>query len=510
MKHDVIVIGAGPVGATAALLLAQHGLSVGLAEGRTTPSARLGAVSVDDEALRIWQSCGLEHLITPFWASGTSGDPMCKYQDARGRVFLTLRQSISDLGYPHAVVIHQASLLETLWNQINRVPAISFMKGTELTSLTQSDGEVIVQLRDGHGSMRELSASHLVACDGSRSRARQLAGISMPILDLPGHWLVVDIEDDPGQHVVDIRCSTDDTAVTVPIPGGLRRIEKLLPNHDANDWIDDDQQVRARLEEFWPRARDSRIIDRSIFRFSAGIAERWKVGRVFLAGDAAHVTPPFAGQGLGMGLRDASNLSFKIAGVNHGWLNEDVLVSYEQERLPHQQRVLNLALRLGRLMTPSSRWRSSVEQSLVRVLSECEPVRRHLEMRGPGIRPVYRTGYLGNGSKAGQYLPQPYVNTPCGQKRLDELLGSRMTWLAIGNGMRPGDVSRMATSQSDTLLIEGIDFEDPEHKLQRTFGRSSSVLVRPDRVVHTHIPCKHFGLSITRRSQWRTSHPQLA
>lgn len=510
MRHDALVIGAGPVGATAALLLAEQGLRVGLVEGRTAPSTRLGAVSVDDEALRIWQSCGLEEVIHPLWASGSAGDPMCMYRDAKGRPFLTLRQSISDLGYPHAVVIHQASLLRALWTQLERTPAIHFLTGMELETLSQDEAGVRICIRDTARNEYEHSASWLIASDGSRSRARELAGISMPMRDLPGRWLVVDIEDNDDQRVVDIRCGTDGAAVTVPLPGGLRRIEKLLPSHDSGDWLDDDRQVRARLEDFWPRASQVRIVDRSIFRFSAAIAEHWRAGRVFLAGDAAHVMPPFAGQGLGMGLRDAANLSFKLAGVSRGWLGEEVLDSYELERIPHQRRVLSLSLRLGRMMTPASRWRSSIEQSLVRVLSEFEPVRRHLEMRGPGLRPVYREGFVGNGSKAGQYLPQPDVMTRSGTARLDSLLGPRMTWIALGAGDRPGNTSQLAVGADNVLLVEGRDFTDPEHQLQRTFGQSSCVLARPDRIVHTHITRRPITPFLYRRTPWHTPRTQHA
>jgi 3-(3-hydroxy-phenyl)propionate hydroxylase len=500
MMRDVLIVGAGPVGLTLAHLLARHGLRVTLLERGHAPQARLGAVSVDDECLRIWQACGLGPDLAQAWASGEPGRVVCRYHDAVGREFLRLRQRRSDLGHPHAVVLDHDLASGILWQKAIEHPGIDLVAEAAFESLAQRDNGVDVSASVG-GATQSFKARWVVACDGAGSAVRQHLGIAMPTEDLPQPWLVANITDASEDRCVRITCAPAAASVSVPLPGQRRRIEMMLSPEQASEI--DATAAMSHLRRVWPAAAHAELIDFAIMRFRAGVAERWRLGRVFLAGDAAHVTPPFASQGLATGLRDASNLAFKLAGVTQGWLPESALDTYEAERRPHQQRMIRLALRLGWLMSPTHRPTGALAHKAIGVLARVPALRGRFEMRGPDLRPVYDSTLVGSGRHAGRYLPQPRVLLSNGRAiALDALLGPRMTWLQLGREGRPGEVGNPPLSLGDVLLVEGRDFIDRERTLQRRFGQGALVLVRPDRIVHSHTSLAPSRAWRSRRTPW--------
>lgn len=487
MSRRVIVIGGGPVGLTAALLLARYGMRVALVERELRPRRRVRTVALDDESLRVWQACGIADRIASDWDGGAEGEVMCRYLTPGGRTFLGLRQTGGDLGYPQAVAVHEGCIAEALSAAVERHPGIVVHRGETAVSLSQDDDGVEIGLRDEAGHLRHERGSWAIACDGCDSVVRGLLGVDMPGETLESSWLVANVaESTPVLHAT-IRCDPRRPSVMVSVPHGVRRIECMLEDREADSVRSDEGAARAMLASVWPEAARAEIIERAVLRFDARIARHWRVGRVFLAGDAAHVSPPFAGQGLAAGLRDAANLAFKMAGAAQGWLPTAVLETYERERRPHQERLTRLALRLGRLMTPRSMAAALATQGIVRAATALPFADRMLHLRGRAVRPRYREGFIGAGRLAGDYLPQPKVGTVDGQVRmLDELLGERMTWIALGRGSERGAMQGIPVASGDTVLIENRDFRDPARVLQGTFGRRSVLLVRPDRIVHTH------------------------
>jgi 3-(3-hydroxy-phenyl)propionate hydroxylase len=504
MKSDVVVIGAGPVGMTLALLLARHGVRVVISEANDGPDQRSRAVTLDDESLRIWQSCGVEQAITGAWAAAEPGSVMCRYQDGRGRLIMELLAPEGDLGYQTGVVVHQPTINRILWDRVRREPGIILLKGHRVSSVDQTPAGVVTVLEDLSGQRATVSASWCVACDGANSRVRHAIGISMPTRPQKNPWLIADLEDpDPTPHAI-IVCEPRRTAVTVPIPTGKRRIEVMLPPDDPCEWPDDEISLRGHLVRAWPGAAKASILQSDIVRFATGTAERWRSGRCFLAGDAAHVMPPFAGQGMASGLRDAANLSFKLGGVCRGWLHECVLDSYEAERRPHQEWLMRLTLRLGRLMSPSCPAEASAVRLSMRALRAVPMTRASLNLRGPSLRPYYRSGFVEPGGAAGRYLPQPTVRSVNGREvRLDVLLGDRMTWVVAAGGRDPSSLRTGVVQEGDTVLVEGRDFEDPVGIIRRTLGRGGTALVRPDRIIHTHFRGRTRRSIDERSAGWR-------
>ena len=509
MSESVAIIGGGPVGLTAALLLAQHGVRTTLIERDVVPRARLRAVALDDECLRIWQRCGLEERIVTAWDGGAGDQVMCRYLTPRGRTFLRLEQRESDLGYPHAVAINEARLTPILRDAAAQHDQITIRTGRTVTGVEQDERGVRVHQRDADGAFICDSATWAIACDGGESTVRGALGITMDGAVCPEPWLVANlVDDDPLDHAR-ITCDPAGAHVTMSLPHGVRRIECRIDDADVDAIRQDEAAARTVLCRAWDGALDAPIIDHVVLRFSSRIAQRWRCGRVFLAGDAAHTTPPFAGQGLGTGLRDVANLSFKLAGVMHRWLDPAVLWTYEQERRPHQERMLHLARRLGRMMMPTSRSRAWWVQTALRAATRSAAVRRAIALRGESIRPVYRDGFVGAGPMAGHCLPQPWVSTHGARRtRIDALLGPRMTWIAIGHGARAATFRGLALARDDTVLIENRDFVDADRRLQRTFGAECAVLVRPDRVVHSHLPISMAHSAAQRTSPWLNAQRQ--
>ncbi len=478
-----VIVGGGPTGLTAAMLLARQGTPCIILERARIRQSIPRATAIDDECLRTWQACGILESIRGHWASGEDGSEVCAYLDDAGRTMLALTQGVSDLGHPGGAVIHEAALVDALADAAARHPLITIEEGAAVASLTQDDAGATVHLMD----QRTFTAPWVIACDGAESTIRSCLGIELVGGPIRHDWLVANLDDPHPTARVAIRCSAHRPAVMLSLPHGVRRIEcQLHPGEEHQ--VQTPEGAMGILRDAWPQADGGSLTASRVVRFHASMASSWRRGRVFLAGDAAHQSPPFAAQGISCGLRDVANLTWKIAGVMQGWLPERTLESYEAERRPHQARMLRLAMRLGRVMAPRSRFEARVQSTLIRMASRIPAIRSALQMRGRSLRHRCTGPLVGRGRWAGTLLPQPTVIDRGGDhRRLDDLLDPRCTMVVIGTD-RP---SRQVASDADRLggakvLFEGKDFVDPSNSLRQRFGDRSTVLVRPDRVVMSH------------------------
>lgn len=203
-----------------------------------------------------------------------------------------------------------------------------------MVAFEQTRDGVSLSITDGRGGAETLGCDYLVACDGASSPTRRALGIAMRGDTYQQRWLIVDICGTKEEyHHTRVFCDPARPGITLPGPNGTRRFEFMVHANEDDEAIRSEESVRNLIAAVGPD-REAPIRRRVVYTFHARIAERWRSGRVFLAGDAAHLSPPFAGQGMNSGVRDSHNLSWKLAAVLRGVLGDGVLDSYEQERAP--------------------------------------------------------------------------------------------------------------------------------------------------------------------------------
>jgi 3-(3-hydroxy-phenyl)propionate hydroxylase len=460
----VVVVGAGPVGVTAALLLARRGLDVLVLDRHAEAHPLPRAVHLDDESLRVLQAAGVAD------AFAAVSRPMAglRLLDGGGRTLAEFPRGAGEHGWPQGSMFSQPDLEWVLRDALAAEPRARLRGGVEVLHVEHPAGPVRLTVRDRDtGAEEQLVADAVLGCDGARSTVRRQIGARMRDLGPGERWLVVDLVAGtplrvwPGVQQV---CDAVRPATFMPVAGARYRAEFRL--HDGEAVTDLD--LAGLLGRFG--AAGCTVVRSAEYRYAAQVADRWRRGRVLLCGDAAHLTPPFIGQGLGLGLRDVHQLAWKLAAVLDG-ADDALLDTHQAERAPHARSLVRLAVLLGRLMTGGGDRAALVRRG---VLTGVRRVPRlaafAASSRTPPLRPgpLVRRSRIAPGSPVGGLVPQPPLE---GAGRLDDVLGPG--WVVLSGGAPvpprwPGRVLRVA------------DLGSPE--LARWLGRRS-VLVRPDRIV---------------------------
>jgi 3-(3-hydroxy-phenyl)propionate hydroxylase len=358
---DVVVVGAGPVGSAAALLLADAGVPVTLLERHAAPHPLPRAVHVDDEVARILHAVGVgeDFLARSKPASGL------RLVDARHRVMAEFgrQQQVGRYGYPQANMFHQPDLEQLLLARVAGHPLIDLRRGLKVVELDHTGNgtapppvRVVAERCDGAGGTEAFPARYVLGCDGANSTVRGLVDIEMADLHFTERWLVVDVRAGRGLRTyegVEQVCDPARAATFMHVTRDWYRWEfQLRDGEDEADLIA--PEALGRLLRPWTGQNDLaglEVVRSAVYTFRARVAPSFRSGRVFLLGDAAHLTPPFIGQGLGAGLRDADNLSWKIAQVLTGRADASLLDSYDAERRPHARTMVRKAVAIGWAMT---------------------------------------------------------------------------------------------------------------------------------------------------------------
>jgi 3-(3-hydroxy-phenyl)propionate hydroxylase len=269
---------------------------------------------------------------------------------------------------------------------------------------------------------------------------RELQGVQLAGTTFDERWLIVDLENNPNTIThTEVFCDSRRPCITLPGPDDTRRFEfKLLPGETDAAMLDEAKVAQLIASHGADPA--ARIVRKTVYRFHARVAPRWRFGRVFLAGDAAHLTPPFAGQGMNSGIRDAQNLAWKLACVLRGQAGDGLLDSYEAERKDHIWQMVHLALRMGRVMSPRSRLHGALVQSAFRALKLWPAAADYVAQMKYKPKPRFTAGFLlpdgtGRQELVGRLLPQPVIaDAQAGRHLLDEELGRGFALLIRGEG----------------------------------------------------------------------------
>lgn len=436
----VLIVGGGPVGLTVANLLSACGVPVTLVERNPATSDEAKAISLDDESLRTLQRAGLADAVLDIVVPGTG----TRYFDRKGRPLFHARgPQPYRHGYPFKNQFAQPELERVLLDALTSRPEADVRFSTELVAVHDGGGggETQVAIAEFRAAGQERAAtetrrfSWVLGCDGGRSTVRELLGIDMTGASHHQVWLVADTTGDHHDERYGMHHGRPARpTVIVPGRGGRCRYEFLLHPGEGHKGPADFATIRRLLAPY--RDITAEQVERSTnYTFNALVADQWREGRCLLLGDAAHMMPPFAGQGLNSGIRDAANVAWKISEVWHGRAPASLLDTYEQERRPHATAVVRYSERLGEVVMTSSKGRALLRDVIVRTLLATPPGRRYLtQMR---FRPAARQhhGYLFDTHPlTGTLLPQPRVLQPPHLRpvMLDDVLGPGFAVLGVG------------------------------------------------------------------------------
>jgi 3-(3-hydroxy-phenyl)propionate hydroxylase len=437
-------------------------------------------VHLDDEVFRVLQAAGVADGVL------AHSRPMAglRLLDGRHRVLAEFRRSPDAglHGWPQGSFVHQPDLEAVLAAAAVADPWITVERGVEVTGLrSDTDGVTVTVAPVDGGAERSVRAAAVLGCDGANSTVRTLIGSTMRELGPPDRWLVLDARSAtplpvwPGAHQV---CDPRRPATFMPVTAGRYRWEcRMAPGETVAD-LTAPLFLAGLLAPVDPAAVE---FERAVeYTFRAEVADRWRAGRVLLAGDAAHLSPPFVGQGLGLGLRDVHQLAWKLAAVLTGAAGDDLLDTYQAEREPHARALIGVARLLGRLMTGGGRAGSVLRRGVLTAVRRIPAVERlATDSRTPPLRRgrlVERQGRPGR-RLAGLLLPQPEVLLGGRRCRLDDVLG-----LGEAAIQRDGDHLLVRRADGTEATVE-----DPSGTLLRWLrhGRAGAVVVRPDRIVRS-------------------------
>ena len=489
MDFDVAIIGCGPVGALAANLLGRAGLSTLVVEREADPYPLPRAVHLDHEMLRLFQSAGVIDRVLGDMRE-TEGHlhigadrGVIRYMGTVGRP--------KPFGWANDYFFYQPELEEHLRQGFAAYPNVELRLDTELVALEQDDGGVTLTLASGDRSY-PVRARWTIACDGARSSVRKALGLKLEDLRFEEPWLVVDAEVEapvrfPGltgvpeaadlQQLSVMMCDPARPATVVPGRGNHRRWEfMLLPGEDDREMMRP-EQVGALVQPYLEGV-PHRVVRAATYRFHGLIAERWQVGRVFLAGDAAHQTPPFFGQGMCHGLRDVANLAWKLALVAGGEAAPELLDTYQPERDPHVRAVIEAAVAAGRYICVLDRDAAARRDAEMR-----ERMREAAPATAADLIPPIATGVVAEGTAgAGERFIQPTVATAGGRRLLDDATGGGWR-LFVGGGelARSGEAASRALAGIALSTFE-VDTLGDDGALRAWLDARgvSAVFVRPD------------------------------
>lgn len=483
---DVAIVGAGPVGLLLALLLGRRGWRVEVLERQASPYGRPRAVHLDHEAARILQHAGVMDRLAP----QTEVMDSYLWRNAAGAPLLWLDgqpDTPTVSGWPASTMFHQPDLEQLLAEAVGRQPGVQVRPGYDVQDVRpgeSADGRVSVRAAGPGGVATEVRARWVIGCDGADSRIRALAGLAVSDLQYQAEWLIVDVRPAEPARWSPLNVQVCDPArPTTAVSGGRgrRRFEFMRLPGDAEDGFGS-AATAWRLLAPWDLTPANAVLERhAVYTFSARLVDQWRRGRLLVAGDAAHQMPPFAGQGLCSGLRDAASLAWKLDLVLAGKAPEALLDTYGTERERQVRAAIDFSVELGKIicvLDPAAA--ADRDRDFAPIAAAGPAPIPDQPLPGPGI-------WLPGDPQAGQLALQAPVGRDGSRVRLDDATGGG--WMLLGQtrdpaGELPFELARWWESLGGRGLhvAAGGPVDDGTGAYGRWFGslERDTVLIRPD------------------------------
>lgn len=530
---DVAISGLGPTGLTLAHLLGKRGLNVVVLEREPTFYGNARAVYTDDECMRIFQSVDLADQL----AADMLQDAPVQMVLPNGDVLAQIMDLKRPYGWAASNFFYQPFLETKMADELARYPNVNVYRGREVVGFEQDKGSVNVFHSATTGSqygkqaataspsdpteVESVKARYFVACDGGRSSVRTQLGIQMTGKSFPNPWLVVDIKQKDGLSALrhlpyfNFVCDPDCPTVSCLQPNGHHRFEFMLMPGQTKEHMEDPATIRRLLSKYVD-VDCFEVLRSLVYTFNALIAETWRDRRVFLAGDAAHMTPQFIGQGMNAGVRDAYNLSWKLEAVIGGLASDTLLDTYQTERRPHVHAMIKTAVQMKDFVSMANPVKAFLRNALTRTVLATPKLGQFVREGSFIPQPEYEQGsYFGlprqsRRSPEGRLLPQPSVRSSDGRRyRLDQFLGDSYALIGMGVnpleslsteqicslealscrfvtmfrlGARPQGTAAKATP-SGAIELEDIDGAYETWLRRSGCGSNTVAIVRPDRFV---------------------------
>lgn len=428
-RIDVVIVGGGPVGLTLANILGAQGVRVLVVEERSELIDYPRGVGIDDESLRTFQAIGLVGQAQRH----TIPNQILRFINGKGRVLAEIAPSGSDYGWPKRNGFVQPLIDAELLAGLTRYPSVEVAWQVRMEAFHDSGDAVTVELREADGTVREVRAAYLVGCDGGRSTTRRLLGTTFEGTTSSTRWLVVDLEHDPlGSPNSYVGADPRRPFASISIAHGIRRFEFMLMPEERDEDVERPEFLHRLLRPLVPQPEAVHVIRRRIYTHHSRIAGAFRMGRVMLAGDAAHLMPVWQGQGYNSGIRDAMNLGWKLAAVVRGLASEKLLDTYDTERRDHAQAMIDLSTTVGKFVSIRNRPLAWLRDRVILAASLLPGLKRYIvEMRFKPM-PRYEKGAIVPSrhpdSPVGRLFIQPRVRTPEGDMLLDDAVGP---WFAV-------------------------------------------------------------------------------
>ncbi|WP_180180471.1 bifunctional 3-(3-hydroxy-phenyl)propionate/3-hydroxycinnamic acid hydroxylase [Acinetobacter sp. YH01021] len=503
---EVAILGAGPVGLTIANYLSKQGVAVTIVEQLDSLIDYPRAIGIDDESLRTIQSLGLVDQVLPH----TTPNHAMRFLTPKGRCFADIQPLTREFGFSRRNAFIQPQVDNVLLQGLKQYKNTQVLFSRQLTQFSQDADGVTLNLQNKEGDAETIRAQYLIACDGGNSYVRRNLGIAFEGETAPNQWIVIDLENDPlaTPHIY-LCCDPVRPYVSAALPHGIRRFEFMVMPGETQEELSKPENIAKLLSKVLPSTEGIEVIRQRVYTHNARIADKFRVDRILLAGDAAHIMPVWQGQGYNSGMRDAFNLAWKMALVVQGKAGPALLNSYQIERKDHAKAMIDLSVMAGHVLAPPKKWQGFVRDGIAYALNYIKPIKQYLlEMRFKPMPKYHDGALLSNGAKnspVGKMFIQPQVQLASGETvLLDEVIGNDFAIIAWGVDPKWG-LSSETLQQWKSLgvkfiqVIPAVQLQNSQRKqyedvitigdigtdIRSWFGNTSEsvVILRPDRFV---------------------------